>query len=714
MADTTIPPPVTPPSTISMKSDKTSVVADSVTVIDTDWISSRFMTPSDKLDKLDATNRFYTTTELKFTDTTIGGNLGINARPQFTRYCDIKGNSKVLKSPVTLAGRSGNHGMGRYYSEAIDDNAQLVFMEFGVPKFNSLLDFFTRAIDYEESYIANTGRVPVGYTVGKILGAGVMLAAFPLITLSIWAIKLVYKLAVGVGNFDYYYLEPAMHMYWGSVNHIVTNLATEMGILIPELMNDGTEATKIGLPVQVNQADIAAFKKIIPGIFSNNNYIDVYAIATRAQAIANRQMLRDRDLYTRGDISKFDFKGYVKSSTSVSEFNSDGSGFFNSLNSAVTFSSYLNKVAKSGGLFADPIPETAAAPATDPNAAPAPASNTPPAETKYSKDATGKYDRGGTADDSYINKYVAALDSSVRDGGMFAAFYVDYTGAASESFGNSTGNIDVGDKLKSISAGARNVKFDLAGGNLAPGLGEVVDSAKNFLAGALDSVTMGLSSVIQTITGNGYVDIPKKWEDSDMNLPSITYSMQLVSPYGNAISQLQNIYIPLAMLLAGTLPLSTGKASYTSPFLCSLFSKGVQRIKMGMITNLSITRGTSNLGFSQTRRPLAIDVSFTVSDFSTRMTAPVSTSLFNIFNVSVEDDTPLANYIGTLGSRDLLTSKYVLPQIKLRASRLLMNKDQMISPASWGLRTGEKLNYLLGGLVADHSLTVLNSNGLSS
>jgi hypothetical protein len=508
-------------------------------------------------------------------------------------------------------------------------------------------------------------------------------------------------------------------MYWGAVNHIVTNLATEMGILIPELMNDGVEANKIGLPVKINQADLAEFKKIMPDIFSNNNYIDVYAIATRSQSIANRQMLRDNEAYNNHELSKFDFKGYVKTSTSESEYHSEGSRIYDSLNSALTFSKYLEQVTQKDKLFGDQIkpaeiPETASSPATpaespNDNGAAASASNNYD-ETKFSKDETGKYPSSKNSDDSYIKKFIDAVDSGVRGGGGYAAFYVDYTGSVSESFSNSIGNIDTGDKLKGLTNEARNVKFDLAGGDLAPGMGEVVANAKSFLAGALDSVTLGLSSVLQTITGNGYVDIPKKWDDSDMSMPSISYNMQLVSPYGNPLSQLQNIYIPLAMLLAGTLPLSTGKSSYTSPLLCNLFSKGVQRIKMGMITSLSISRGTTNLGFSQTRRPLAIDVSFTVTDFSTKMTAPVSSSMFNIFNVSLEDDTPLANYIATLGSRDLLSSKYTLPKIKLRLSRLLMNKDQMISPAAWGFRTGEKLNYVLGGLVGDHSLSLLNRN----
>lgn len=691
---------------IQSKTPTATVVNNEINIIDSNWISSRFMTPSNKLDKLDATNRFFTTTSLKFTDTTLGGNIGINPRPQFTRYCDIKGNGRVLKTPVTIPANKGNHGMGRYYSEAIDDNAQMVFLEFGIPKFNSLIDFFTRAVDYEDSVVANTGRLPVGYKLGQFLGAGVMLAAFPLITLSIWAIKLINKMMVGVGNFDYYYLEPTMHMYWASVNHIVTNLATEMGILIPELMQEGTEANKIGIPVKINQDDMNELKKIFPNLISDNNYIDVFAIATRAQSIANRQMLRDREIYKKNEMSTFDFVGYVKTKTSVTESNAAGSGIWNALNETFMFSKYLSGekgdsgVTKGNGLFSNR--DGAQTATTAPDIAP---------DTKFIKNPDGTYPDTPTPEkQTYVDRFVTALDSSVRDGGLHAAFYVDYTGSVSESFSNSVGNINTSDAIKSLSSGARNIKFDLAGGNITAGAQEILQAGKDFLAGALDGISLGLSSVIQTITGGGYVDMPKKWEDSDMNLPTVTYNMQLISPYGNTISQLQNIYIPLSMILAGVLPLAAGKSSYTSPFICSLFSKGVQKVKMGMITNVSITRGTSNLGFNKSRRPLAIDVSFTVTDFSTRMTAPVSTSMFDIFNVSLHDDTPLANYLSTLGSRDLLTNKYTLPKVMLRASRLLMNKDQAISPSAWGLRTGESLNFVLGGLVADQSLTLAQSN----
>lgn len=697
---------------IKSTSDAETIKNDDVPVIDIDWINSRFMTPDYKLDDDVAGYRMDSTSKGKYTDTSLGGNVGINSRPQFTRYCDIRNSISRNKTELTTHSRTGGHGMGRYYSEAIDDNAQTVFLEFGVPKFNSMLDFFMRAVDYEDSYVANHGRVPYGYKLGQVVGGIFMLAAFPIITLTVWAVKTASKLIFGHKNFDYYYMEPTMHTYWSSVNSIVTNMATELGILSPRFMGAGDppyEEGKMGMPVKVDQDDLNALKELLPGLITSENYIDVYAIATRAQHLANVQRTLDRNLYTESEGS---------SGSDYAEFNpaafrkKQSDSIVDKLDKYLTFSSYLDSTAKNDGLFA---PKDKPSP-MESNVVTEQVLNpeTGKMETVSKgvvKNADGSYPIKETeSEKSYLDKLANSLDSTLRGGGRYAAFYVNYTGSASESFSNSTGDIGLNEKMKSLSSAGRNVMFDMAGGNVASGVGEAVDTVKNVLAGALDSVSMGLSSVVSTITGGGYVDIPKRWMDSDMSLPTITYEMQLISPYGNTLSQLQNIYIPLAMILAGALPLQAGKASYTSPFLCSLYSKGIQNIKLGMITSLSISRGTSNLGFNKYRKPLAIDVSFTVTDFSQKMTAPIDNSLFDLFNIVPQDDTPLGNYIATLASRDYLTSKYTVPKAKLRASRMLMKKEQMFSGASMGMRMGESLDGILGGPLARHSLSLAHNN----
>lgn len=54
--------------------------------------------------------------------------------------------------------------MGRKYSEAIDDNGQLIHMRFGLPQFNSLMTFFTGFYDSGASILSRTGRSPGFFT----------------------------------------------------------------------------------------------------------------------------------------------------------------------------------------------------------------------------------------------------------------------------------------------------------------------------------------------------------------------------------------------------------------------------------------------------------------------------------------------------------------------------------------------------------------------
>lgn len=684
---------------------------DDIPIIDKDWITSRFLISDGELDGVAAVNKYFSSAHYKITDTSLGGNIGINTRAGFTPYCDIPiAGKRNDRSFPSVTASVTTYGMGRYYSHAIDDNEQIVFLEFGVAKFNSMLDYFTKAVDYTDSVLANTGRKPYAYTAGKALGAGVMLAAFPLITLAIWTTKTITGLIASNNAFEYYYLETTMHTYWSTVNTIVTMLATEMGILVPELMEETAGDKKMGVRVKINQEDLNAIKALIPNLITGSNYIDVFAIATRAQSLANTQILQDKDIAAKKSEEDLDFRKYLNEKYKPDETSKSGMAKAGSaVNTAVMFTNYLNKTVNQAGHYYND-PDTADKPID-----PASVSGVPSANNKDKKEVAkatrdtsdGTYPAPNDKKMDTLTKFASSLDAAVRDGGMFAAFRVDYTGSVSESFSNSTDEIDLGSDIKMLSKKSRDLRFSLSGGNI---VGDTVNSAvghvKDMLAGTLNSITYGASNVLQTFLGGGYLHMQKKWSDSDMSISNVTYTMQLISPYGNVISRMKNIYIPLSMLLAGTLPLSTGKASYTSPFLCSVFSKGVQNIKLGMITELSITRGTSNLGFNKNREALAIDVSFTVSDFSNILAAPINSSIFNgEFSAMLDDDNPFGRYVSVLGSRNLLTNKYVLPKIKLKYARLRMSVDKALSPAGWGLRVGESLNGILGGFVSQKALT---------
>jgi len=699
------------------KNSESEAKLDDVTIIDRLWVKSRFMVADDSLKKTDRLTRYASSADSKFTDTTLGGNISINAKPQFTSYCDIRPRNLLNRNNTSLYGSSNlGIGMGRYYSEAIDDNQHVIFMQFGVPKFNSLTDFFFRAIDYETSVIANTGRSTIAYTIGKIVGGGIMLAAFPLMTLVIWGLKLGAKLLAGHGSFNYYYMEPTMHTYWSTVNQLVSSIAIELGILIPYLTDSkasqerATNKTKVGVPFKISKEQLDQYRNLLPGLINDNNYIDVFAIATRAQTLVNRRNLAELKILEDPTLNLNDYN------TGVINKKLSDLTFLDRANLFLTFEQYIKATVK-GGVFGNKGNEAPPAKAS--------LSNTDgkktltPAEKakliKDAKDASKRFTRdkkgyvnikGDPKRDSYMRKFTSAVDSTVRQGGAFLALSIDYKGSVTETFSNSVGRIDTGEKAKALARKSKNLKFDFAGGNIAGNMDEVLGYVQQLAAGALDSVSFGLSSVLQTAFGNAYIDLPKKWDDSSAYFPTQTYTVKLISPYGNALSQLQNIYIPLSMILAGTLPLNTGGSSYTSPFLCSVFNKSVQNLKLGMITSCSITRGTSNLGFDKKRRPLAIDVSFTITDFSTMVTSPLNTSIFSdLFSINLDDDTPIGRYITVLGSRDLMTNIYKTQKLKINMSRLSAKANQLVSPSSYGMAAGSVLESALGGVLARRTLT---------
>lgn len=760
--------------------------------VDAQWVSSRFMTPNKDLSEIDRQNRFFSSTGWKFQSTRLGFNAAMNARPQFTRTADIRGNNRVVSGIGGFNSDKGvtygtgilnpedryGLGMGRYYSEAIDDNATQIYLQFGVPKFNSLINYFINAVSYEDSYIATYGRLPTGFKMGQIIGGFVIWCAFPLITTTIWIAKAVLQLFFG-GPFNFYYMEPTMYTYWASVNMLVSSMAAELGIIAPVLMQDQGEGgtngedelgaktkiletgnqefdsqgnvisetakitkttgnettsnkrTKMGVPVRISSTDIKELARYMPGMIDPTTaYIDVFKIAMHGQSLQRY-------------LAKLEYQYYYDHGTGKSKNNQikngwigDGKGGFmgiqsewmHKLDSVISFQDWLGGIFNSDkqpnevkDMFSDTTlsktyPETNGKKRDNSDENPNPfyagaKGQTVTIEDKTAKE-TGKEEKSekktteieagsgtqvesdeedgiltGAASwlkdgvSSWFENFGVGIDSAIRDGGAWAVLNVDYQGSVSDSISSSVSQVEAGGLTKQVGQAVRNAKFNFANGNLIPGLDQITGALKSFAMGVLDSVSFGFSNVVASLLGGGYVDMPKKWDDSDFSFPSVTYNMTLVSPYGNPISQLQNIYIPLAMILAGSLPLKAGEASYTSPFLCSLFNKGIQDIKMGMITSVNITRGITNLPYSRNKRMLSCEVSFSVTDFSTRVVAPLNSSLFKtVFSTSFDDQSPTGIYIATLASRDLFTNKYTMPRIKIKLARIMTAFSQSISP----------------------------------
>jgi len=259
---------------------------------------------------------------------------------------------------------------------------------------------------------------------------------------------------------------------------------------------------------------------------------------------------------------------------------------------------------------------------------------------------------------------------------------VDYTGPVDESFSSSTRESDISTTFNSLSAKGRSASFSFAGGNIDGGvLTGITDLIKGVSTGLMDAVHL---SGLASLAGAAFVDIPQHWENSAANLPRMSYTMQLVSPYGNAMSQMINIYIPMAMLLSAALPISTGKQSYSSPFLVELYDQGKAQTRLGIIDSLTFVRGTTNLGFNKNKNFMSVDVSFSVKDLSSIMHMPINSGFsLNPLKGVFDEDTVYTDYLHVLGSATLGQNIYPMRKLRENLANKANSFKALTSPARW-------------------------------
>lgn len=726
---------------------------------DKDWVRASFMLAVNRWqpDKGRLSNQnkewlYYTTANYKVGNTSVGGNSTINSMAQFTFSCDIPrgglANDKTLVGNTQISSDMVG-GMGRYYSEAIDDWSMKVSFRFGVPEYKGLITFFTSFYDAGAAMLGRQGRLAKGlfYTGAKVIAS---LIALPL-TVMVWVGEAMQWMANRPSS-RYYNLKPAMALYWQRVNLIANMLAANMGLVPSDPGNKPDPKNKAlvdldprfspGLDDSKGSYGYDEFYKAYPRLFMKHGGIDVYTLANKfnrmhyARTEHIKKMIESSgskwQQSLKDDIDKH-IKNFRYSDKQVpgqalddylDRYHSQRLGFAGILDGAdltgndaiarkiaqelqkSTGSANRNNQETSTNTIGDTIDSELSEGAMVEGELPTESGVNPnelignelvadsgddglifPVLTESGTDSSGNsiFEKIG----NYAEEFTKYALENAREGGQWINFRVDTVKNVSESFTNNVGPSEIQGKVNGMSSSAAAVRFGLS--DFQTGFGAVdtiVDTIRDTFMGVADGLHIG---GLAALMGAGFVDIPQRWMDSAHQMPTSSYTIKCRPPYGNVMSRFLNMHVPIACLLAATLPVSYGRHSYGSPMICEMYVQGKNQSRLAMITSLSISRGEGNLGWSKDGDFLGCDIAFEVTDFSTIMHAPIDSGMQQIGNFRwlMSDDNVFNDYMAVLSNLSIAEMTYSWEKLKLNWRKYKVSQQNFLSPSRLAMIAGD-------------------------
>lgn len=560
-------------------------------ILDSSWAGNAFLAPASALS--DATNnvrRYYTTSSRKFIDTSMGGHFQINPLPQFTGNCDLKHKSLF----------SASYGVGRWWSEVLDDNAQQIHIRAGVPKFNSMTTFFGNFYNVYAGSVARTGRAPsIWFRAGEVAGFIGTIPFQPFIL----AGNMIDFFA-GMPRSKYFYLKPTMLPYWWAVSGFVNGMFVNLG-LSPHFTNDTQKRFFDPLAIP-DKADVDQMHRIMPDVIMTAGGIDVFAFSTKAQRLADQyHKMMDNAMSGLSDDPAQRNAQFTKLMG-----NAIDSGTIQLKDPGVKLHEFEDAYLAFGGTYDDSKPTQADNDSSEP---------------------------------SFVSKMATQAKAEARMGADFVTFRVNNTGTNSESFNNSITEPTIKTEINAMSSKARMARFNIADGNIAGPIGMAVnlvgDIAKGILAAAQVEGFIALA-------GNAFADIQRVYESSSAEIGRTTFTIHLRSWAADDWVRLQNLFIPLAAILALGLPRATGRSSYDGPFLLEVYNQGRTIIREGLVSSISIERGVGDVGWAKGGKVLGIDVNVTIDDLSNVLSIPINPA---VSDISVAADVVATALGGTVG-----------------------------------------------------------------
>lgn len=622
-------------------------------IFDEDWLETTLSANIRDYEGDNIAHLYRTGVMYETMDTSIGGNLCINPPYGFTPGADSYYKGRMMgRVNDTPDGTSFNIGMGRKYYEYIQQNSPVrtLSLEFGVPEFKNIVSYLMGAIDYSKMIIVNEGRSPTWYYIGQAIGIGAAFVANPIFTASFYIITKLWNVVFGLSDPRFYHMKPSMHTFYMSVNNMMQLSAAERGFT--RLNIDDAKTSLSTNKVKITEYEKGLMAKEMPNIFNSNGVIDVLSISSRYQLLLNTKLLNEAKLFDGGSVD--DYTTLLKKPNGVTT-----ADFHEELRNLSSFIADTEKKKDEQSTV----------------------------EEDYKKNSDGTVKQTSTS--SWTTEAIKYYKSAATNTSNAIFLQVEYLGVSTDSFSNTTKELPVKSFMDSTSSAFRDIRFSLGSMDIINQTAtEFLKNSRDVAMGVLDGASFGLSNIIHSLIGGGYVDLPLMWDDSTANIEEHSFKISLNFPYGNTASLLTDMDLVLYSILAGMLPRSIGRSAYGSPLLCKAFVAGSVNIDFGMISSLTVARGSGNIGHNVLGSPLNTDITFTIKDFNEIFSAPTEDGFLGAYNLAIDDYQIVGKYIKMMAGTSYSDSKFIARRSMIRLNAIYGGLSSILNPQALGFLAG--------------------------
>jgi len=219
----------------------------------------------------------------------------------------------------------------------------------------------------------------------------------------------------------------------------------------------------------------------------------------------------------------------------------------------------------------------------------------------------------GTVTDTF-NSVINGITDDLFGEYKFLKCYVDPSVSFSESSNNSTTSSMVSGLFDTVEQIVREANFLTSGGDI---LTTMKETTQDFLGGITGLGSGDANSGINKLFGNAThvisgsnIIIPELWGDSNYD-KSYSFTVDLVSPYGDIESCYLNVIVPMMHLIAISMPRQTSANSFGSPFLVKMFAKGWFSCDLGIVSSIRIEKQADSWNIHGIPNHVKVEISVT-------------------------------------------------------------------------------------------------------